>query len=155
MTPSLLVSVVASVLVAACGGSRGSNAAEPTAGTSCEAAAGPMAVAVVDTFMKPTLEGTSEAHQATVLQLLTANYAAACTESAWTEAQRSCFAASTTGQAVRACTGSFEPHQTEAYGDAGLRALKDAEAQHGGDAPAGAHPSVPGEGAPAGRADGE
>lgn len=109
----------------------------------------------MDIFLQGTLDDASEAHKASVLQFLTTNYAAACAESAWTEEQRSCFAASTTSQAVRECTGSFEPHQTEAYGTAGLRALNDAEAKHGAALPTTAHPQVPDEGAPAGRADGE
>ncbi|MDX2092086.1 MAG: hypothetical protein SFX73_29750 [Kofleriaceae bacterium] len=99
-----------------------------------------MSIAVVDSFTQGALEGASEAHRASALQFLTTNYAAACTETAWTEAQRSCFAASTTGDDVRECTGSFEPHQTEAYGSAGLRALNEAEAKHSGTPGGAAHP---------------
>ncbi len=125
--------VVVITLAAACGGA-GRGASEPAAGPSCATAAGPAANVAVDSMLASALDDASEAHVASARARMAANLTAACTDTAWTDAQRACFAEATTADALRACTGSFEARQTEAYGDAMLQALNAAETEATADA---------------------
>ncbi len=111
--------LLAIVLAGACGGKSG-HADAPTSGPTCEAAAAAVVRTTADTLLAdhaaPEQRPSADAHMTYALT-------AACTESAWTAAQRACFVAATTPAATRECTGTFEAPQTELWGSKLLEVL--------------------------------
>lgn len=115
-------------LVGACGG-KGGHADAPRAEPTCDAAAAAVVRTTADTLLAdhatPEQRPAADAHMTTALT-------AACTETAWTPAQRACFVAATTQDATRECTGQFEAAQTERWGDKLLEVLNELERKNYG-----------------------
>lgn len=119
MLQRFVTGLLSIVLAGACGGKSG-HADAPSSGPTCDAAAAAVVRTTADMLLQdhatPEQRPAADAHMTSAL-------IAACTESAWTAAQRACFVAADTQAATRECTGSFEAPQTELWGTKLLEVL--------------------------------